>query len=176
MLERLSRGPGIRTFFAQRLECGLLKPFCRQRPNVGSPRAFERKTGALLLWMVSSLVVLECALRKTFFAITKPRLFIEHLLNKLISNACISEKGTPWQALPFPLQLLVVYEQAIRILRTCSVIQRRSLRSWPSDIPEACAWPLWWQKSSSCRVRCLPRSSSFRFCRCFQRQSRWCRQ
>ena len=42
---------------------------------------------------------------KRFFAITKPRLFIEHLLNKLISNACISEKGTPWQALPFPLQL-----------------------------------------------------------------------
>ena len=104
-LERLSCVPGIRTFFAQRLECGLLKPFCRQRPNVGSPRAFERKTGALLLWMVSSLVVPECALRKTFFAITKPRLFIEHLLNKLISNACISEKGTPWQALPFPLQL-----------------------------------------------------------------------
>ena len=63
-LERLSRGPGVRTFFAQRLECGLLKPFCRQRPNVGSPRAFERKTGALLLWMVSSLVVPECALRK----------------------------------------------------------------------------------------------------------------
>ena len=65
--ERLSRGPGIRTFFAQRLECGLLKPFCWQGPNVGSPRAFERKTGALLLWMVSSLVVPECALRKTFF-------------------------------------------------------------------------------------------------------------
>ena len=66
-LERLSCVPGIRTFFAQRLECGLLKPFCWQGPNVGSPRAFERKTGALLLWMVSSLVVPECALRKTFF-------------------------------------------------------------------------------------------------------------